>query len=44
MNTGPAVAAPYAHIGGAVMVDRLVEALYAHIDALPEAKSIRARA
>jgi hemoglobin len=42
MNTALAVATPYARIGGAVMVDRLVEALYAHMDALPEAKSIRA--
>jgi hemoglobin len=29
-------------IGGAVAVDRLVEAFYGHMDSLPEAKTIRA--
>ncbi len=29
-------------IGGAVVVDRLVEAFYRRMDALPEAKTVRA--
>ncbi len=31
----------YERIGGAVAVDRLVEAFYGHMDSLPEAKTIR---
>jgi hemoglobin len=32
----------YERIGGAVVIDRLVETFYARMDALPEAKGIRA--
>jgi hemoglobin len=32
----------FERIGGAVIVDRLVEAFYARMDSLPEAKTIRA--
>lgn len=37
------IAAPsmYDRIGGAVAIDRLVEAFYGHMDTLPEAKTIR---
>jgi hemoglobin len=33
---------PFLRIGGAASVDRLVEAFYARMDALPEAATIRA--
>ena len=33
---------PYERIGGAVVVDRLVESFYRRMDALPEASTIRA--
>jgi hemoglobin len=33
---------PFAHLGGAAAVDRLVEAFYARMDSLPEARAIRA--
>ena len=38
------IAAPsmYDRIGGAVAIDRLVEAFYGHMDTLPEAQTIRA--
>ena len=35
-------ATPFARIGGAAGVDRLVEAFYARMDALPEARGVRA--
>lgn len=34
--------APFAHIGGAATIDRLVEVFYARMDSLPEAATIRA--
>jgi len=37
-----AVATPFMRIGGAEAVDRLVERFYARVDALPEAKPLRA--
>ncbi len=39
---GPAPATPFARIGGADGIDRLVEAFYARMDSLPEAATIRA--
>lgn len=33
---------PFARLGGAAAVDRLVEAFYARMDSLPEARAIRA--
>ncbi|WP_316195021.1 group II truncated hemoglobin [Bradyrhizobium sp. SZCCHNRI3052] len=39
-DAGP-VATPYERIGGAVVVDRLVESFYHRMDTLPEAKGIR---
>jgi hemoglobin len=39
--TSPEVT-PFLRIGGAASVDRLVEAFYARMDTLPEAKTIRA--
>jgi hemoglobin len=36
-----AIATPYSRIGEAVAIDRLVEAFYARMDALPQAKPIR---
>ncbi|WP_315785935.1 group II truncated hemoglobin [Bradyrhizobium sp. SZCCHNPS1003] len=40
-GAGP-VATPYERIGGAVVVDRLVESFYHRMDTLPDAKGIRA--
>ncbi len=42
MEVEVAVATPFARIGGAVMVDRLVEFFYARMDAMPEAAPLRA--
>ena len=42
MSQTETVETPYDRIGGAVIVDRLVEAFYRRMDALPEAKVIRA--
>ncbi|MGJ5130433.1 MULTISPECIES: group II truncated hemoglobin [unclassified Bradyrhizobium] len=39
-DAGP-VATPYERIGGAAVVDRLVESFYHRMDTLPEAKGIR---
>jgi hemoglobin len=36
-----AVATPFSRIGGAAAIDRLVEAFYARMDTLPQAKPIR---
>jgi len=33
---------PFTRIGGAAAIDRLVEAFYARVDSLPQAKTIRA--
>ncbi len=41
MSETEAVVTPYERIGGAVIVDRLVEAFYRRMDSLPEAKVIR---
>ena len=41
MSETEAVVTPYERIGGAVVVDRLVEAFYRRMDAVPEAKVIR---
>jgi hemoglobin len=41
MSETEPVVTPYERIGGAVIVDRLVEAFYRRMDALPEAKLIR---
>jgi hemoglobin len=36
------VVTPFSRIGGAAAVDRLIEAFYARVDTLPEARAIRA--
>lgn len=41
MSETETIETPYDRIGGAVIVDRLVEAFYRRMDALPEAKEIR---
>lgn len=41
MSETETVVTPYQRIGGAVIVDRLVEAFYRRMDSLPEAKVIR---
>ena len=38
----PATASIYSRIGGAEVIDRLVESFYLRMDTLPEAKAIRA--
>lgn len=40
-NGNPAKITQFSRIGGALAVDRLVEAFYARMDTLPEAKAIR---
>ncbi len=42
MSETESIATPFERIGGAVVVDRLVEAFYHRMDTLPEAKTIRA--
>jgi hemoglobin len=42
MDVELAVATPFMRIGGIRAVDRLVEAFYGYMDALPEAKPLRA--
>lgn len=42
MSETETVITPYQRIGGAVIVDRLVEAFYRRMDDMPEAKVIRA--
>jgi len=42
MSDTEIIATPFERIGGAVVVDRLVEAFYHRMDTLPEAKTIRA--
>ncbi len=41
MSETETVVTPYQRIGGAIIVDRLVEAFYRRMDSLPEAKLIR---
>ena len=41
MEAEVAVAMPFSRIGGAAAIDRLVEAFYARMDTLPQAKPIR---
>ncbi|WP_316184364.1 group II truncated hemoglobin [Bradyrhizobium sp. SZCCHNRI1003] len=41
MSETETVVTPYQRIGGAIIVDRLVEAFYRRMDSLPEAKVIR---
>jgi len=41
-TTTPAAATPFAHIGGADTIDRLVEAFYRNMDTFPQAQKIRA--
>jgi len=42
MSDTEIIATPFERIGGAVVVDRLVEAFYHRMDTLPEARTIRA--
>lgn len=41
MSQTEAIATPFERIGGAVVVDRLVESFYQRMDSLPEARMIR---
>ena len=42
MSDTGTITPPYERIGGAVVIDRLVESFYRRMDALPEATTIRA--